>query len=189
MNDQIILTIAQAILANTKALQGLVDALPKETREAVALEVAKATEEKPKKAAKHTPVEAPVATPAPVVVEQAAPAPVPTPAPVEPVLQTVSVAMPEAPFPTVSAAPASTLTAPVAVQAAPAAAAPATASPSNLPFSDKPSMIKWIMEKYKNLGPRGSEIQNVLNSIGHANINDVPAEKYAALVAGVEALG
>jgi hypothetical protein len=47
----------------------------------------------------------------------------------------------------------------------------------------------WVMDKYKALGrERGGKIQDVLNSLGIANINDMDPSKYAAFVAGVEAL-
>lgn len=50
-------------------------------------------------------------------------------------------------------------------------------------------MIAYVMESYKNLGPaKGAQIQNVLQNLGHANINDVSPDKYNALYAGVQAL-
>ena len=67
MNEQTIQMIAQAIIANTKVLQSLVDSLPQE----VAQQVAKAADVAPS-----APVAQPVATPEP------APAPVVEPAPV-----------------------------------------------------------------------------------------------------------
>jgi hypothetical protein len=70
LSEETILTIAQAILANTKVLQSLVDSLPKEAKAKVEAEVAK-----------DTPVPTPAATPAPIPV-----APVmATPTPVAPV--------------------------------------------------------------------------------------------------------
>jgi len=62
LSEETILTIAQAILANTKVLQSLVDALPKEAKAQVEAEVSKDT-------------------PAPAPVQVAAPAPVPAPFP------------------------------------------------------------------------------------------------------------
>ncbi len=70
MNEQIILTIAQAILANTQVLQTLVNALPQQTRVEVEKVVA---------------AQAPKAAPAPVAAAPVAPAPVaPAPAAVMP---------------------------------------------------------------------------------------------------------
>ena len=79
-NNEVILTIAQAILANTKVIQSLVDHLPAEVREKVASVVSPVAVVAPV-IAKPVPVAvAPVATPVPVV----APAPVAAPAPVMP---------------------------------------------------------------------------------------------------------
>jgi hypothetical protein len=86
MNETIILTIAQAILANTKVIQSLVDALPHEIRQEVAKAVAPV-------AVAPTPAPAPVAAPvapapAPVAAANLMPpppvfaAPVAAPAPV-----------------------------------------------------------------------------------------------------------
>jgi len=85
MNQDVILTIAQAVLANTKVLQTLVDTLPHEAREAVAAHI-----EAPKAApVAPTPV-APVAPLAPI-------APVVTPAPVMPAPPTFAAPAPVAP--------------------------------------------------------------------------------------------
>jgi hypothetical protein len=94
LNDKTIQTIAEAILANTKALQSLIDSLPREAQAAVG---AKIEQSKPA---------APVAqAPAPVVTQSApapAVAPVTVPAPAAP-------AMPAAPvFAPAPAAPAPT---------------------------------------------------------------------------------
>lgn len=73
LSNEVILTIAQAILANTKVIQSLVDALPHEAKEAIAAAVQVET---PK----------PVPTPtAPVTVTPTPPAPVaPAPAAASP---------------------------------------------------------------------------------------------------------
>jgi hypothetical protein len=173
MNDQLVLTIAETILANTKLLQSLVDTLPKAT-------VAKITE-KVEKVTKATPVAAPVQvteTATPAVVETAA-APVVetiTPPVVGNATPPVAVVTPIAPAP----APAPVF---VAVAATPAAA-------PTVPFTDHPGLLKWIMDSYQKLGAeKGAQIQTVLGSIGVRNINDVKPDQWAALVAGVSALG
>jgi hypothetical protein len=89
-NNEVILTIAQAILANTKVIQSLVDHLPAEVREKVAsvvVPVAAVAPVIPKPVPVVVPVAAPVmATPAPVVI--AAPAPV-AESPSEPAVVTI----------------------------------------------------------------------------------------------------
>lgn len=92
------------------------------------------------------------------------------------------------------AAPVPTPPAPVAeAPAMPAppvfAAVPVAAPAASAPFSDPKGLIGYVMEAYKNLGPaKGAQIQQVLVSLGYQNINDVKAEHYGALFAGVEAL-
>lgn len=99
-------------------------------------------------------------------------APAPAPAPVA--------AAPVAPVAPVMPAPPSF--------AAPAPAAPAPV-PASAPFSDGQGLIAYVMDAYKSMGPtKGAQIQQVLTSIGVANINDVKPEQYATLYAGVEAL-
>lgn len=50
-------------------------------------------------------------------------------------------------------------------------------------------MIAYVMDSYKALGAaKGAQIQGVLTGIGYANINEIPADKYDALYAGIEAL-
>jgi hypothetical protein len=71
MNDSTIQMIAQAIIANTKVIQSLIDALPHETKQAVAEVVAPAPVAQPAPLVVPTPV-APVAAPVVAV----APAPV-----------------------------------------------------------------------------------------------------------------
>lgn len=66
--------------------------------------------------------------------------------------------------------------------------APVQASPSSV-FADHNAFVSFIMDTYKTLGPiKGAKIQDVLASVGVKNINDVRAEMYATVKAGVEAL-
>jgi len=112
------------------------------------------------------------------------------------------VAAPAAPPAVVHLAPASLVPAPAPV-AAPVAAAPAMPAPPvfevpapapaatlpKAPFTDQKSLIDYVMSSYKTLGvAKGAQIQQVLVSLGHQNINDVKPENYDALFAGVEAL-
>jgi hypothetical protein len=115
---------------------------------------------------------APVA-PAPAPVVQAAPV-VESPQVATPVVESAPVvAAPQMPAPPAFVAPAPAL-APVA---------------GGAPFSDGKGLIDYVMSAYKALGAaKGSQIQNVLVSLGYQNINDVKPEHYGALFAGVEAL-
>lgn len=165
-NEKLVLTIAEAILANTRVLQSLVDTLPKATQVAIADQVVKATPVTP---AAQVVAPVPVA-PVPVAPVVAAPAPIPTPTPVAPVI-----------------APVASIPVPPPVVTAPVVAPPV---PSGVvPFVDQKGMIKYVMDTYKALGAsRGADIQAVLTGIGTANINEVKPEHYAALFAGIEAL-
>jgi hypothetical protein len=87
MNDSTIQMIAQAIIANTKVIQSLIDALPHETKQAVAEVVAPAPVVKP--VVESAPVVKPVVESAPVVA-----APVVAPAPVMPAPPTFAPAAP-----------------------------------------------------------------------------------------------
>ena len=166
-NEKLVLTIAEAILANTRVLQSLVDTLPKATQVAIADQVVKATPVAPV-----AQVVAPVVpvVPVPVAPVVAAPAPIPTPTPVAPVIT-----------------PVASIPVPPPVVIAPVVAPPA---PSGVvPFVDQKGMIKYVMDTYKALGAsRGADIQAVLTGIGTSNINEVKPEHYAALYAGIEAL-
>ena len=161
MTETTIQMIAQAIIANTKVLQSLVDALPHEVKQSVAEVVhptpapapaVKVAEPSPGLASMHEMTKTlepkvTVAEPAPVVA-----------APVMPAPPTF-----EAPVPTPSAV--------------------------TVPFHDGKSLIDYVMGVYKVLGPqKGAGIQNVLTNLGYQNINDVKSEHYAALYAGIEAL-
>ena len=96
-----------------------------------------------------------------------------------------------APAPVVQVAPAPVVAAP-AMPAPPAFIAPAPAPApviAGAPFSDGKGLIDYVMSAYKALGAaKGSQIQNVLVSLGYQNINDVKPEHYGQLFAGVEAL-
>ena len=79
MNDSTIQMIAQAVIANTKVIQSLIDALPHDAKVAVA-EIASPTPA-PAPAPVAMPAPAPVAMPAPAPAPVAMPAPAPAPAP------------------------------------------------------------------------------------------------------------
>ena len=112
----------------------------------------------------------PVAAPAAAPAAPAAPTPIVSAAPV-------------APTPVVPAMPAPPVFAP------PAPVAPAAATLPKAPFTDQKSLIDYVMSSYKTLGvAKGAQIQQVLISLGHQNVNDVKPENYDALFAGVEAL-
>ena len=162
MNDATIQMIAQAVIANTKVIQSLIDALPHDTKAAVA------------EAVNPTPVAAPAPAPEPVV---AAPVAAPAPAPVVELVQVpVQVPVAAAPAPAMPAPP--VFTAPVAAPA-----------PTGAPFSDQKGLIDYVMNAYKEMGPaKGAGIQGVLTNLGYANINDIKPDHYGALFAGVEAL-
>lgn len=102
-----------------------------------------------------------------------------------------------------AAAPAVVTITPASPAPAPVAAAPAMPAPPvfevpapapaatlpKAPFTDQKSLIDYVMSSYKTLGvAKGAQIQQVLVSLGHQNINDVKPENYDALFAGVEAL-
>jgi hypothetical protein len=102
------------------------------------------------------------------------------PAAVEPAVVTVTPTSP-VPAPVAAAMPAPPVF-------APPAPAPAPTLPK-APFTDQKSLIDYVMSSYKTLGvAKGAQIQQVLVSLGHQNINDVKPENYDALFAGVEAL-
>lgn len=167
LSNDVIITIAQAIIANANVLQSLVDHLPVETKEAVASVVTHAPAAqvvKSKKAEKVEPAPV-VAAPLPVIEPVAAPAPVvATPAP-------VAAQMPPPP-----------------VFYAPAQSAPAHVATS-APFSDPKGLLAYVIASYNALGAhKGAGIQQVLVANGYQNINDVQPDHYAALYAGIEAL-
>ena len=161
LNDKTIQTIAEAILANAKVLQSLVDSLPREAQAAVQTQIEQSK-----------PVEPVAQAPAPVVTQSApapavAPVTVPTPAPV------AAPAMPAAP----EFAP------------APVAPAPAPVEAAQVPFSDSNGMTQYVLNVYREIGPqRAQGIQAVIQQLGVTNINDIKPEQYGQLWAGVEAV-
>lgn len=160
MNDQTVQMIAQAIIANTKVIQSLIDSLPKEAVQAVA-QAANVTAVAPVQQVVQA---APVVAPAPVPVA----APVPVPAAVQ---------MPAAPFPVT---PAPVVATPVAAPAAQAVQAP---------FTDTNGLIQYIMGAYQAMGPtKGAHIQGILTKLGYQRVNDVQPQHYGDLYQAVEAL-
>ena len=179
MNDAVIIAVANAITAQAETLKALIDALPKETKVAVEKKVSQNTPTIAPVASVETPTPPVVVTPAPVVVETVT----------KPVVVPVTNTMPAAPFPNVAPTPAPIPADPVVVPVVSVVPAPVAAYPSSLPFQDHKTMLAWVMTSYQNLPKdKGPLIQNVLNSLGVHNINDVKPEHYAALFAGVEAL-
>lgn len=128
--------VAEAVLANIRVLEMLIQKLPDADRAAVAEKV-------------HAVVPAPAAPAAPAPAAPAAPAPV--------------------------------------VQAPAAPVAPA-APAGVVPFTSQKELITYVMGAYKALGPNGNKIQDVLNTVGVKNINDVQPAMYKALFDGIEAL-
>jgi len=108
------------------------------------------------------------------------------------VVTTTAAVAPVVHVPPVAPAPVAAPTPAPAMPAPPMFAAPASAPAAALPkapFTDQKSLIDYVMSSYKTLGvAKGAQIQQVLVSLGHQNINDVKPENYDALFAGVEAL-
>jgi len=168
LNDKTIQTIAEAILANAKVLQSLVDSLPREAKNAVEAKIEQST-------------------PAPVAAQAPAPAVAAVTVPLAQAVAPASVipTNPAGSQPTAPAMPAAPVfDIPVA---APAAAAPV--APVEVPFNDSQTMTQYVLNVYREIGPqRASGIQAVLNQIGVVNINDVKPEQYAQLYTGIEAV-
>lgn len=99
MNDTTVQMIAQAIIANTKVIQSLIDALPVETKVAVQEKVATVTAPAP---VAQAPV-APVVAPAPVVVAE--PVVVAAPVVAAPVMPAPPAFVAPAPAPVAATAP------------------------------------------------------------------------------------
>jgi hypothetical protein len=73
--------------------------------------------------------------------------------------------------------------------APPTFTAPAAPVAPTVPFSDPKGLMDYVMATYKALGPaKGAQIQQVLAGLGVGTINEVKADQYAALYAGIEAL-
>lgn len=78
--------------------------------------------------------------------------------------------------------------APPAMPPIPSFAAP-VAPQQGVPFTDGASLLKWVMEQYKALGPvKGAQIQKVINDLGYSNVNDIKPAHYADFHARVVAL-
>jgi hypothetical protein len=94
-----------------------------------------------------------------------------------PVAQAPAVAAPVAPAPAMPAPP--TFAAP----------APASAVGPAAPFTNPQELMQYVMAAYQAMGPvKGANIQGILTSLGHSNINDVKPEQYGQLYAMVEQL-
>lgn len=64
-----------------------------------------------------------------------------------------------------------------------------TPAANALPFNDANTLVAYVMGVYRQIGAaKGAGIQNVLTSLGAANLTDVKPEQYAAFHAGIEAL-
>lgn len=132
----------------------------------------------------HGTISHPAAVPVPPVVSVPAPVAVAAPAPVsvEPVSVPVSVE------PVVV----EVVAAPVAIPVVPVAApvvAPVLTPTGSVPFTDAKSLVAYMMDSYKTLGPiKGAQIQQILAGVGKSNINEVTPDLYATVYAGVEAL-
>jgi hypothetical protein len=99
-----------------------------------------------------------------------------------PVVQAPAVAAPVAPAP-VAAMPAPPTFAPAPAPVVAAPAAPAA------PFTNPQELMQYVMAAYQAMGPvKGANIQGILTSLGHTNINDVKPEQYGQLHAMVEQL-
>ena len=128
----------------------------------------------------HGSVNHPAAVPVPPVVAVHAPVAVPAPAPVSVEPVAVPVAAAPAPVPVIEV--------PVVAQAAPVVT-PVVAPTTGVPFTDAKTLVAYMMDSYKTLGPiKGAEIQGVLASVGKTNINEITPDLYATVYAAVEAL-
>ena len=67
--------------------------------------------------------------------------------------------------------------------------APVVVPVTTCPITNGKELMDYVMTSFKALGPeKGARIQEVLNGIGCAAINEVRADQYAALYAGIEGL-
>ena len=77
---------------------------------------------------------------------------------------------------------------PVAVTPVPVVV-PVAVTSATCPITNGKELMDYVMSSFKSLGSeKGARIQEVLNGIGCAAINEVRADQYAALYAGIEAL-
>jgi hypothetical protein len=109
-------------------------------------------------------------------------------------LQAGAVAIPQAAAPVAAPAVAAMPAPPTFTAAQPLppvgpSSAAAFMSPTGAPFTDPQGLMNYTMAAYQEMGAtKGAAIQQVLASLGHANMNDVKPEQYAQFYAGVEAL-
>lgn len=69
------------------------------------------------------------------------------------------------------------------------AAPAAPVAPAGAPFADPKGLIEYAMAAYNTLGAaKAAGLQKIITDLGHANINDVRPDQYAAFYAQVEAL-
>lgn len=172
--------IAEGVIINSRILEKLLDQLPHDVQQAVATIVAPVAPVVPVTAEPKIAKAVGTTAPAPVVPNIVARVPpfVET-APVEPAPVPNIVALVE-PAPV---APAASLF----VEPTPAPAAPVVpAAPA--PFDNASGMVSYVVDSYRVLGGKGSEIQTVLNDLGYVNINEVKPEHYSALYNAIEAL-
>lgn len=85
------------------------------------------------------------------------------------------------------------VTPPAAMPPAPSflAPAPAPAAPAGpvAPFTDAKGLTDYVMASYQKLGPeKGAQIQNIIQHLGHANVNDLRPDQYGAFFGFVEQL-
>lgn len=114
---------------------------------------------------------------------------IPAPAPV--VTVSASVFEQVAPSGPIAAAPqmVSSYSGQMSMPPLPAFVAPVEPAKPAAPFSDPKGMIQYVTESYKALGPtKGAKIQEVITKLGCHNINEIRADQYADLYAGVESL-
>lgn len=99
-------------------------------------------------------------------------------------VQSAPTVMPAAPVTPVPATPVAQSTPTVSF-----APAVQTISATPTTFADHNAFVQYVMDSYRALGPiKGAAIQDVLGSVGVKNINDVKAEMYAQVKAGIDAL-
>jgi hypothetical protein len=69
------------------------------------------------------------------------------------------------------------------------APAPAPAPVGNSPFATADDLMKYVVEKYKVLGPvKGAQIHQVLSEMGAATVASLPPESHAEFYKRVELL-
>lgn len=117
----------------------------------------------------------------------------PSPAAVTPVTQALApIVQPAAPVVVASAPVLQPVAAPV-VQALPVTApsfisAPVASTPA-VPFNDTKSLIVYVTEAYKTMGPeKGARISDIMAHFKYTNISDVQPEHYGQFYQAVEQL-